>query len=71
MDEYSRILIEEYCRKNNSKKSHQLWELLELSYSMDIEPGEEDAIFLEKMIHNEKNPELKEALRDLDEFLFG
>lgn len=71
MDEYSRILIEEYCMNHKSKKSSQLLELLELSYSMETEPTDEDAIFLERRIRVEKNAELKEALEDLDEFLFG
>ena len=71
MDEYSRILIEQYCASNKSKKSGHLWDLLELSYNMETEPTNEDAIFLEKTIRTEKNPELKEALQDLDEFLFG
>lgn len=70
MQEYSRILIEEYCINHNSKKSRQLEELLELSYSLETEPTEEDAIFLEKVIRSEKNPELKATLEDLDEFLF-
>lgn len=54
-----------------TKKSAMLWDLVELSYSLECEPTEEDAIFLEKTIAREKNPELKEALEDLDEFLFG
>lgn len=71
MDEYSRIRIEEYCRTHKSKKSGYLWDLLELSYSMETEPTDEDAVFLEKTIRSEKNPELKEALQDLNGYLFG
>ncbi len=71
MNEYSRILIEQYCMDHNSKKSRHLWALLDLSYGMAIEPADADAIFLEKIIHSEKNPEFKDALEDLDEFLFG
>lgn len=71
MDEYSRILIEQYCVSHKSKKSGRLWELLELSYCMETEPTDEDAIFLEKSIRSEKKIELKEALQELDEFLFG
>jgi len=69
MDEYSRIIIAEYCRSHRSKKSSQLYELLEFSYYMDDEPTEEDSIFLEKIIKNEKDPILKEALKDLEDFL--
>lgn len=49
-----------------TKKSAMLWDLVELSYSLECEPTEEDALFLEKTIAREKNPELKEALEDLD-----
>lgn len=72
MNEYSRIVIEEYCRTHyKSKKSAFLWELLELSYTMECEPEDWEGIQLEGYISREKNPELKEALIDLDEFLFG
>ena len=72
MREYSRILIEEYCVTHpKTKKSSILSELVELSYSLECEPTEEDAIALGSIIAREKNLELKEALEDLDEFLFG
>lgn len=71
MNEYSRIQIEEYCREHNSKKSRRLQELVDSSYNLESEPTDDEAIFLEKVIRNEKNLELKEALQDLDEFLFG
>lgn len=71
MNEYSRILIEEYCISHNSKKSRRLSDLLDLSYSFEREPTDDDAIFLEKAIQSERNSELKEALSDLDEYLFG
>jgi hypothetical protein len=71
MDEYSRILIEEYIMNHSSKKSRQLGRLLELSYSMATRPTDDDAIFLLKVIRSEKNPELKEALQELDEYLFS
>lgn len=72
MNEYSRIMIEEYCMTHRkTKKSTFLWELLELSYTMECEPEDWEAIQLERYISRERNPELKEALIDLDEFLFG
>lgn len=72
MNEYSRILIEEYCTTHRkTKKSTLLGNLLELSYSMECEPEEWEMIELSKLISREKNPELKEALEDLDEFLCG
>ena len=71
MPEYSRILIEEYCMKHNSAKSRRLRKLVEMSYDLAAEGTDSDAIFLEKAIAQEKDPELKEALQDLDDFLFG
>jgi hypothetical protein len=71
MDEYSRIVIEQYCMSHKSKKSRRLQELLDMSYNMESEPDDCDAIFLEKVIDTEKNAEMKEALIDLDDFLFG
>lgn len=72
MNEYSRIMIEEYCMTHRkTKKSAFLWELLELSYTIECEPEDWEAIQLERYISRERNPELKEALIDLDEFLFG
>ena len=39
MEEYSRIVINEYCRTHrNTKKSAFLWDLVELSYTMECEP---------------------------------
>lgn len=71
MDEYSRIIIEEYCRTHRTQKAGMLWDLLELSYTFECDPTEEDALFMERTIAREKNPELRQALEALDEFLFG
>ena len=71
MDEFSRMLIEEYCMKHSSKKSLRLRELINLSYDMEAEPTDDDAVFLENTIRSEKNIELKEALQELDDFLFA
>ena len=72
MYEWSRIIIEEYCMTHpKTKKGKILHDLVELSYSMECEPTEEDSIDLERIIAREKNPELLKALKDLDEFLFG
>ena len=71
MEEYSRIIIEQYCSTHRkTKKSAFLMDLVELSYSMECEPEEWEGIQLERYISREKNPELKKALIDLDEFLF-
>lgn len=58
MEEYSRILIEEYCRAHNSAKSRRIDKLVKMSYDMDAFGTDSDAHFLEKMIIQEKNPEL-------------
>lgn len=72
MDEYSRILIEKYCREHpRTKKARILSQLVEMSYDFACEPSDPDAIELEKIIEDERDPELREALEDLDEFLFG
>ena len=72
MREYSRIVIEDYCMTNpGTKKSRFLWDLVELSYTMECEPEDGEGAELKRYISREKDPELKEALEDLDEFLFG
>ena len=53
----------------NTKKSKFLWDLVDLSYTMECEPEEWEALQLERYINQERNPELREALEDLDEFL--
>lgn len=56
---------------HNSAKSRRLQKLVKMSYDMYAEGNESDAIFLEKAIDQEMNEELREALQDLDDFLFG
>ena len=69
MHEYSRILIEEYCLTRKTKKAEILSRLVEMSHDLSTEDA--DAIDLERLIQRERNPELKEALIDLDDFLFN
>ena len=45
--------------------------LVELSYDNAAEGTDNDAIYLERAISREKDPELRKALEDLDDFLFG
>ena len=67
MNEYSRILIEEYCTNNSKiKKAKILSRLVKLSYYMDSEPSDSDMIQLEELIEVEDNLELREALEDLN-----
>lgn len=39
-----------------------------MSYDIASQPTDYDAISLEKLIERERNPELREALEDLDDF---
>lgn len=71
MHEYSRILIEEYCFTHKTKKAEILSRLVEMSYDLSAEGSDADAIDLERLIQRERNPELKEALIDLEDFLFN
>ena len=56
---------------HNSAKSRRLQALVELSYDIAAEGTDNDAIYLERAISREKDPELRKALEDLDDFLFG
>ena len=71
MDEYSRIIIEHYCVTHKSAKSRRIAKLVEMSYDLSSVGTDADALFLEKAIDAEKDEELKEALQDLDQYLFG
>ena len=70
MQEYSRIIIEEYCNSHNSKKSRYLGRLVEMSYDLYCEGTDDDAIFLSEAIQKEKDSELKERIIDLKDFIF-
>ena len=41
-----------------------------MSYDIEAVASDSDAIFLEAVIEQEQNPELKAALQDLSDFLF-
>ena len=71
MDEYSRILIEQYCMSHNSAKSSRFMKLLAKAYDMCAEMTDSEAIFLEKAIDSEKDEDLRDALQELDDFLCG
>ena len=62
MNEYSRIVIEDYCMTHNSAKSRRLQALVDLSYDPAAEGTDNDAIYLERAISREKDPELRKAL---------
>lgn len=71
MQELSRIIIENYCLTHSSAKSRRLKRLVELSYDLSAEASDADAVFLEKLIESEENLEMKEALEDLNDYLFN
>ena len=71
MEEYSRILIEQYCWDHNSAKSRRLGKLVRKSYDMNAEYTDDDGIFMEKVIAQEKDERLQEAFQDLVDFMFG
>ena len=72
MEEYSRITIEQYCREHgNTQKAKKLQRLVSHSYDPAYTGTDVEALWLEGAIRREKNPELKEAMQDLDDYLFG
>ena len=72
MQEYSRILIEEYCMSHSkTKKAIFLWDMVQKSYDIAYEPENCELLYLEELISRERNRELKTALQDLDNFMCG
>lgn len=72
MQEYSRILIEEYCMSHSkTKKATFLWDMVQKSYDIAYEPEDCEILYLEELISRERNQELKTALQDLDNFMCG
>ena len=71
MQEYSRILIEEYCMNHTSAKSKRLQKLVNESYDLNAEYTDADGLFMEKIIEQEKDSKLKDAFKDLNDFMFG
>ena len=56
---------------HTSAKSKRLQNLVNRSYDLSAEYTNADGIFMEKIIELEKDPKLKEAFQDLDDFMFG
>lgn len=54
MNEYSRIVIEEYCMTHNTQKSTRLFRLVQMSYDLSAEGSDADACYLESVISREK-----------------
>ena len=68
MDEYSRIILERYCTKYRKRK---LARLVRLSYDPGADVTDTDALYLAKLIEQTEDEEIREALKDLDDYLFG
>ena len=54
-----------------TKKADFLWEMVHMSYDVACEPAPWQLMQLSQLISRERNPELREALEDLDEFMIG
>ena len=68
MDEYSRIVIENYCFSHDTLKSKFLNKMVKMSYTAKI-PSDADMNRLSRYIEHEDDEALLEALKDLDAFL--
>lgn len=70
MPEYSRMLIEQYCMEHfQTKKTKFLRDMVRKSYDIEYEPEDYEPLYLEQLISIKRNPELKEALQDLDDLM--
>lgn len=52
-------------------KSRFLAYMVDKSYDLSYMPSDDEALLLEYYIEHEKNKELKEALEELDDFMFN
>lgn len=68
MNEYSRIILEQYC---STRRKRKLARLVELSYDPAADVTDADALYLEKLIDQTEDEEIRAALKDLDDYLFG
>ena len=68
MEEYNRMLIEEYCQSHNDAASRRLAKLVRKSYDLSSTISDADALFLATLIDNTEDARLAEALRDLDDY---
>ena len=68
MDEYSRIVIENYCFSHDTPKSKFPNKMVKMSETAKI-PSDADMNRLSRYIEQENDEELLEALKDLDAFL--
>ena len=57
--------------QTDSAKSRRLEKLVRKSYDINAEYTDSDAVFIEKAIEQEEDDRLREALKDLNGFMFG
>ena len=57
--------------RTDSAKSRRLEKLVRKSYDINAEYTDSDAVFIEKAIEQEEDDRLREALKDLNGFMFG
>ena len=68
MDMYSQIVIENYCSTHKTQKASFLRKMLKYAEYMDM-PDDVEMLRLAKLIEQERDDELREALKDLDEYM--
>ena len=72
VEEYSRIIIEEYCKNHpKTKKADFLLEMIYMSYDITCELEPWQLMHLSQLISRERNLKLRNALEDLNEFMNG
>ena len=52
-------------------KAEFLWEMVRLSYDVACDPESWQLMKLSQLLSTERNPKLRQALKDLDEFMNG
>ena len=68
MDTYSQIVIENYCMTHKTKKASFFRKMLKYAENMDM-PDDVEMMRLAKYIEQERDEELREALKNLDDYL--
>ena len=68
MDTYSQIVIENYCMTHKTKKATFLRKMLKYAENMEM-PDDAEMMRLAKYIEQERDEELREALKNLDDYL--
>lgn len=70
MDPWAEGHLFEYCYTHKTKKAEALKYFLRMADDLGYEGSDEEALYLEHLINAERNPKMKEALQELDKWLF-